>query len=402
MNFVRASAVRPRFNARTRVRNQESAEPGRVAEIEVLRAVAIIMVLIEHIPFNLLFWSSWVTGLIFNSLGLWTGVDLFFAISGFVIARSLLPRLENITDRTAFFRVAIAFWLRRAWRLLPSAWFWLTAPLVLCLVFNTSQSYGTLRDNYDMFVAGILNLANFHEAIFFGKHGSGTAFVQWSLALEEQFYLLLPLAAFVFRRYLVVPLLLLFAFSFVSPDTPVFMMLRAGPVALGVLLAIWSRHATYQDCAPAIFGRHRILRIAALCLGIVFICSLASATLYIVPFYLGPIAILCAALVWLASYDRGYLWRPGASRRVMEIIAARSYSLYLVHVPVYFGMHEMWFRLYGMANPTRGQAVAYFIFAYTLVAGLAELNHRLLEAPLRERGKIIAANFAARHAVAPS
>jgi len=101
-------------------------------------------------------------------------------------------------------------------------------------------------------------------------------------------------------------------------------------------------------------------------------------------------------LVWVASYDAGYLWRPGWPRQVMEAVAARSYSIYLVHIPVYFGMHELWFRLYVMVNPTRLQALGYFAVAGLLVAVLAELNYRLLERPLRQHGKQVARFYAQR------
>lgn len=378
-------------------RRRHSARENRIGEIEVLRAIAVSLVLVEHLPFNLLFWQTNISDRVLNQGGFWTGVDLFFAISGFVIARALLPRLESVTDVTKFMREAIEFWLRRAWRLLPSAWFWLAAPLVLCLGFNRSGAYGTLQSNWEMFVAGLLNLANFHVAMAFGHYGTGTAFVQWSLSLEEQFYLALPLAAFVFRRYLPIPLLLIAASAFVIDNTPFSMMVRGGPVALGVLLALWSRHQTYWDAAPVILARHRAARIAALVLGVACIVSLGSRQLHIIDFYQGPIAAVSIFLVWLASYNEGFLWRPGLPRRVMEGFAARSYSLYLVHVPVYFGMHEAWFRMFGPAIPTHRQAVIYLALTVLPLAAVTELNHRLLERPLREYGKQVADAFRTRH-----
>jgi peptidoglycan/LPS O-acetylase OafA/YrhL len=399
MNIETAYQTRQFDRAVTHATRESGHESGRIGEIEVLRAVAILMVLLAHFPFNLLFWPTWVTHFLFETVGLWTGVDLFFAISGFVIARSLLPLLEDVTDATAFIRLTLQFWLRRAWRLWPSAWFWLAAALPLCLLFNSSQAFGTLPGNWAMFVAGITNLANFHQAyIFYQPHRQPAAFVQWSLSLEEQFYLLLPIAIFLCRRFLALPMLLILGFAFISPDTPIAMMLRGGAVAAGVLLAIWSRHPTYGQCRPEFFRTRRSARIAALTLSIAILCSLGSATLgHVVPFYLGPIALTCGFLVWLASHGNGYLWRPGAPRRVMEHIAARSYSLYLVHIPVYFGMHEIWFRLHGMTNPTRTQAIAYIACTLLPLAAISELNHRLIENPLRRHGRIAAERFAARH-----
>jgi peptidoglycan/LPS O-acetylase OafA/YrhL len=371
----------------------------RLAEVEVLRAIAVLMVLVEHLPFNLMFWPSRLSLFIYRDTGLWDGVDLFFVISGFVIARSLLPRLAGVTGWEGFTREAVTFWIARAWRLLPSAWLWLTLPLVLCLVFNTSQAYGDFRVNWEMFVAGILDLANFHLAAIVSHQRVGTAFAQWSLSLEEQFYLLLPFAAFFFRRSLALPLWLLVIAGFFVPNSAFVTMIRLWPVALGVLLALWAPHPSYRDCEPTGLANHRAARIGLLAFLLCGLASVGALGLNIVNFYQGVVAVLAGILVWAASYDRGYLWREGFSRRVMEAIAARSYSLYLVHIPVYFAAHELWFRLYSMLNPSRLQAAAVVGLALAAVACVAELNHRLLEKPLRERGKRIAAEYRARIAL---
>ncbi len=370
----------------------------RLAEVEVLRAIAILMVLVDHLPFNLIFWPSHVAHALFFDSGLWSGVDLFFVISGFVIARSLLPRLAGVTDWVAFTRIAVPFWIARAWRLLPSAWLWLTVPLPLCLFFNTAGAYGTLPQNWSMFVAGMLDLANFHVALNIdGK--LGTAFVQWSLSLEEQFYLLLPFAAFFCRRRLFVPLLLIAAAGFFVPNTALTFMVRLWPVAFGVLLALWSAQQSYTECAPTGLGRSRAARMATLAILLASLLSVGIDPLHVVSFYQGPVALISAILVWIASYDGGYLWRQGFTRRVMEAIAARSYSLYLVHIPVYFATHEIWFRLYSLTNPNRHQAIALVGLTLLATAGVAELNHRLLEKPLREHGKHLAAAYRARTAL---
>jgi len=368
----------------------------RLGEVEVLRTIAVLMVLVQHLPGNLLFWPNHFGDKILSNGGFWAGVDLFFAISGFVIARSLLPRLAGVTDWVSFTQIAITFWIARAWRLLPSAWFWLAAPVVLCLTFNRSGAYDTLADNWSVFIAGILYMQNFHFVESFGHFGNGTAFVQWSLSLEEQFYLLLPFAAFFFRRYLVVPLLLIALAGFFAPNTVLLHMVRLWPVAFGVLLALWSSRQSYQDCAPTGLAKSRAARIATLTILLVCLVSIGSPPLQIVSLYQGPVALISVIIVWVASYGRGYLWHAGASRRVMEVIAARSYCLYLAHIPVYFAVHEVWYRLYGLAMPSHFQKIMILGLGALAVAGVAELNHRLLERPLREYGKRLAAEYRAQ------
>ncbi|GAJ30752.1 acyltransferase family protein [Acidomonas methanolica] len=372
---------------------------GRIGEIEVLRALAILMVLVAHVPFNLVFWSTRLGDLIFFS-SLWSGVDLFFAISGFVIARTLLPKLEGVRDIGRFVPIATVFWIRRAWRLWPAAWFWLLAPLVLCLIFNRSGAYNSLRDNWSMAVAGFTNLANFYLAHLKSPGDKGTAFVQWSLSLEEQFYIILPFAIFFLRHRLRLVLLGLFAATFFLPINPVLLVIRVGGLCAGVLLAMAARSPLYAMCAPVFLGTRRVARIALLVGVVALLSSLGSMTLDIVPYFQGPIAALSGALVWVASYDGGYLWPPGPVRRLAELIAARSYSLYLVHIPVYFAMHELWYRIYDMAVPSRVQAVAYLTVTLLLLAIVTEMNYTFLECPLREHGRIAARRFARNAQVA--
>ena len=375
-------------------------DAGRNGELEVLRTVAILLVLAQHFPSNLMFWPSRFSGPLGN-LGTWSGVDLFFAVSGFVIARGLLPRLEGVRDARKFLHITVAFWIRRAWRLWPSAWLWLAAPLVLCELFNKSGVYGSLIANWCMAVAGVSNLANFYFAEHFGQPaGQVTAFAQWSLSLEEQFYLALPFLALIFRRYLAVVMgcLLVLAF-FLTPGLLV-NATRSGAFAAGVLLAIASRHPAYADCAPVFLLQSRLARMLVLVTGIALLISFGDWSWRIVNFAYGPIAVTAGLLVWIASYGKGFLWRPGWPRKVMEIVAARSYAIYLVHIPVFFGMHEAWSRIYRLAEPTHMQALAYFAIAFCTVALFAELNYRLLERPLREHGKAVAGRYARRMQVA--
>jgi peptidoglycan/LPS O-acetylase OafA/YrhL len=371
----------------------------RLPEIEVLRAIAVLLVLVGHVFYGLVFWPSPFVANVIAPSGLRGGVDLFFAISGFVIARSLLPRLARVSSVLGFTHVALDFWIARAWRLLPSAWLWLATPLLFCLLFNQSGVFGSFAANWAMFIAGLLVLANFHLATITQSLPS-PGFPQWSLSLEEQFYMLLPFAAFFCRRYLLAGLALIVLAGFFVPNTTLIMSIRLWPVALGVLLAMWSRHPTYLECAPEGLARSPRARLAVLVVLVVCLVCVGSPDLHVVSFFQGPVTIISGILVWLASYDRQLLAAPGPVRRVMELIAARSYSLYLVHIQVYCAIREIWYRLHGDILPSRRAQLGIFIVAILMLAAVTELNHRLLEKPLREYGKrLVARRRAARAAV---
>lgn len=370
-----------------------AARPARrtIGDVEVLRAVAVLLVLDEHAPLNLIFWHSRFVDLQRDYFRGWVGVDLFFAISGFVIARSLLPQVRGCQDRGAFLVAALRFWTRRAWRLLPSAWFWLLVPLAATVLFNRSGAFGPFQASYAAAVAAVLQVANVRLAEVFGARPSGVSFPYWSLSLEEQFYLVLPVAMFLLRRRLALVLAAVAALQFAAPHTPLAMVTRSGALALGVLLALWEGRPSWRLCEPRILGRSRLARGAALAASMALLGALGSDELHIASCRLGLIAVLAAGLVWAASYDRDLLVRRGLLRRVLLWLGARSYALYLIHIPVYFTAHETWFRLAPPgAVPHGWVAWAYALAALCALLLLADLNYRIIEVPLRRKGRRIA------------
>ena len=179
----------------------------------------------------------------------------------------------------------------------------------------------------------------------------------------------------------------------VTPATPG-AYLRGGSISLGVLLAIWQGHPSYGLFEPRPLASRRSIRMAIVGLPLVFMMMLGSQTASIVQFPFGMIAMLSTLLVWLASYDRDYIWRDSLLRRGFLWIGTRSYALYLIHQPVYLSLHEIWFRTHPVAVHPQGlEALAYVLVACILLFGLADMNYRLLEVPLRRRGTAIATRF---------
>ena len=229
----------------------------RIADMELLRGIAVVMVLIEHLPINLVGWHSPSLDAFGRYWRGWPGVDLFFVISGFVIGRSLLPMTTGDGGRLDFLNDTLAFWTRRAWRLLPSAWLWLLIPFLASIAFNRSGLFSTPLVNYRSMIAGLLDVANFHLADGYGRLPYGTTFPYWSLSLEEQFYLALPLLIFLLRRRLPWLLGLVVLAQFQAPHLPLTMVTRSGALALGVLLAFWSDTPAWRLCEPRPLHRRR-------------------------------------------------------------------------------------------------------------------------------------------------
>lgn len=368
----------------------------RIADIELLRGLAVLFVIAQHAHGNLISWSNPHVEAFYSYFQFGCGVDLFFAISGFVIARNLVPMLATCRTPVEFARAALGFWVRRAWRLLPSGWIWLAVILVASLAFNRSGLFGSFRTNFEATVAAVLDVANFRFAAAFGNFQYGASFPYWSLSLEEQFYLFFPFLIFIARRWLPTVLALGVLTQLFIERTPLLMVVRTDALMLGILVALWSRDEAYRLFEPRFLGQSRVARGAALAGLLLLAAALDGSGRRIVWFPVGLIALVSAVLVLIASFDRDYLMRDGAIKRALLWVGGRSYGLYLLHVPVMFGVRELWLRL--DIQPAHGRGWAMALFALGLTGVLAELNFVLVEAPLRARGARIADAIAGRRA----
>lgn len=375
----------------------------RIMDIEVLRAIAVLGVLFHHLSGNLFQDPVPLLESIHAWAQPWWGVDLFFAISGFVIARSLIPALRGCSNRQECWEQTRNFWLRRVFRLLPSAWLWLALVLLLCMFFNRSGAFGTVQANLQATLAGVLQYANFRFADAFFRYEYGSSFVYWSLALEEQFYLLFPLLILLCRKHLVWVLLALVAVQLLLVRTPLLMVVRTDALALGVLLAMWSVQPSYQRFQPTFLRRPWVGTSALIVIGLLM-SYLATDPFSASHYRIGAIAILSAVLVWIASYNRDYLLPAGRLQRLMAWVGSRSYGIYLIHIPAYYLVREVIFRLQGAGLPSpAGHPIVTLLLAFGLIVLLSELNYRFIEMPMRDRGTALVNRLATfRAKVAPS
>ena len=374
----------------------------RIMDIEVLRAIAVLGVLFHHLQGSLFTDPVPLLENIHAWAQPWWGVDLFFAISGFVIARSLIPALHGCSTRREYWEQTRNFWLRRVFRLLPSAWLWLALMLLACVFLNRSGAFGTLSANIQATLAGVLQYANFRFADSFFHYEYGSSFVYWSLSLEEQFYLLFPLLILVCRKHLVWALLALVAVQLFTLRTPLLMVVRTDALALGILLAMWSAQPSYKRWEPT-FLRRPWAGLSAL-IGIGLLLSFMATDRFTFASYrIGSIAVLSAMLVWIASYNRDYLLPAGAVQRLMAWIGSRSYGIYLIHIPAYQLVRELIFRLQtaGLPSPA-GRPVVTLLIAGGLIVLLSELNYRLIEMPMRNRGAALVKRLGASRTAVPS
>jgi peptidoglycan/LPS O-acetylase OafA/YrhL len=106
---------------------------------------------------------------------------------------------------------------------------------------------------------------------------------------------------------------------------------------------------------------------------------------------------MATAIVWVASYNGDYVLPRGRLKRAACWMGARSYGIYLIHVPAYYAAREIWFRLApAVVGPGLHHMAILIATATPLTFLLAELNFRFVEDPLRRRGAQIAERMAQR------
>ena len=379
-------------------------DAGKNLEIEYLRAVAVLMTCFSHLtlllPFHVLSLNS-----IYSIYMPWSGVDLFFCISGFVVSKSLVEYLDAHRGNGTFWLAAQCFWIRRFYRLTPSAWLWLTLVILCSIFFNTTNAFSSPYQNLRSAAAIVTmtaNLASQYDNIL------GANLIYWSLALEEQFYLLFPLFLLVTPgRWRWRVLLVLITAQFfvernihVAPVASMAFVFRLDAMMWGVLVYFFSKTRQYALFEPTFLKRSHGTAWAINLLMFSLLGTIAAQMIEM-PIAVGLIALVSALLVLLASYQHSYVCNIPLFSHTLAWLGARSYAIYLIHVPVYRFCVEGWTRYVAQTGHLLdGTFTLHMLFsAVLLTLVLADLNYRFVEEPLRKRGTAIAARRMAKASV---
>jgi peptidoglycan/LPS O-acetylase OafA/YrhL len=343
--------------------------------LDGLRAVAVTAVLLYHAG------MTWFQG------G-YLGVDVFFVLSGFLITSLLLAEWHKSG------RIGLkSFWMRRARRLLPALFVMLAASLAFAVIFLPDE-VASLRNDAIAAAAYVTNwYLIFSQKSYFETVGRPSIFQHlWSLAVEEQFYLLWPLILiFVlkFARRLALPLILLGALASAAfmwlaydPDTDPSRLYygtdtRAAALLIGAALAFALMHGKN---APA--GGRRVLSwlfdaAGLLALGglIWFFVNLDETQSFVYQGGMQALELVTVVVILAIVYPGTRLLRWLLGGPIMRWIGQRSYGIYLWHWPVFMVTRP---ELDVMFD---GAPLFALRFGATLV--LAELSYRFVEIPVR-------------------
>lgn len=374
--------MRDFFNAKL-LASKSGRQPGNGhvnQDIERLRAVAVLLVLVSHgqVLFSWLKFQPLISGYHFQ-----IGVDLFFVISGYVIAMSIFRELDNRDVNEPARLFLYRFWVRRAFRLLPAA--------IVCITVSTALSHLVYGENLFVMLkaafAALFNVFNLYllHALVNGV-SVGMLEPYWSLSLEEQFYIIFPLMALVVstrRRLAIVAIVgvvgIELAFS-VIPN--LFWFIRVDGLCCGVLLACVSPHIK-KIRFTKVLGKVVGLALLAFCIPV------ALGYLFPVPGFIGaqtiPLAC-CVILVVFAIMDSDGFNFPLVGR-ALSYLGSRSYTVYLLHLTFFFVTGRVL-----LATGQENNTLAILLAGVSLIVFmvLVELMFRFVETPFRNYGKRIA------------
>jgi len=355
----------------------------RIPELDGLRGTAILLVLVWHYLPGMLADAPPAVLHVTNSVirFAWSGVDLFFVLSGFLIGGILFDNRES----RHYFRT---FYARRFHRILP-AYYVVVGVYVLLEHANRPESLAWLFDRPMPLWSYLTFTQNFAmaRADYFGAQWLGAT---WSLAIEEQFYLALPfIIRFIPRRRLWVALLLLAA---AAPLTRLVLFLtdphwgtaayvlmpaRADALMLGVLAAVALRRSDIRALAitrrSALYGALALLSLGVV--GMALMHETVGSPRMVLYGYTVIALFYSVVLVLAVTVSEGEILGRMLRSAWLGRIGTIAYGVYLVHLPVA-----------GLVSLLGGAPALVFVVATGVTFTLAALSWKYFEKPLVRRG----------------
>ena len=338
-------------------------------EIDGLRAVAVVAVVLFHAGFDAF-------------AGGYTGVDIFFVISGFLISLILIKELESGT-----FSI-VSFYERRARRIMPALLLVMLACLPVAWVLLSPPDMKGFAQNVVAVMLFASNIFFWRSAGYFDSDSDLKPLLHtWSLSVEEQFYIFFPLVLWLCWRYarratpLILALILLASLLAAHKLAPVaaganFFLLptRAWELLIGTLCAIHVSRKGYvapTGLVPEVGG---LLGLAAI---VYSIFAFDKNTPF--PSFYALVPTLGAALIILMATQHTITGRYLLGNRFTVLIGLISYSAYLWHQPLFA------FARYDSANGLAAWqlcalAVAAFVLGY--------FTWKYVEAPFRNKSTV--------------
>ena len=369
-------------------KNQDSIDGKRVRELDGIRGFAILLVLVWHYVQNAtpVMPGSWLAYCFIPLRLTWTGVDLFFVLSGFLIGGILMQTRKHAN-------YYVAFYGRRAFRILPLYVSWLL--MYIYWSRDSSGIYEPLRTSLFSSALPTWSYLCFLQNVFMTMSESfGAEFlgITWSLAVEEQFYLFMPILIKRANRpmlwlsilFLLAPAIRMLFFlngnRYFGPYT--MLLSRIDALSLGVAVA-----AVLRDEIVSTWLRKRLRMIGFF--GIVL--SSGFIVLTLIPRH--GLLMNSIGYTWIAlCYATWLLWvmiQGGSSDNVLAqflrmpalvSLGSISYMVYLCHQAINNAVHAYLFGTKPVLHDL--PSIIATIFSLWVVLLLAVTSNSIVEVPL--------------------
>ena len=361
---------------------------GRIVEVDGLRGLAILLVLFFHYVTSIEAPRHRLWEFVTTSTHLfWSGVDLFFVLSGFLISGILLDSIGS----PRYFKT---FYLRRVHRIFPLYFGWLALfYLGICLNLNKTFGINVFHGSVPLWLYPLFMQNN--APLWFGAQASLWMAMSWSLAVEEQFYMILPTvvrfvssATLVFLSGVTILLSPIYRFVLVTGHTnltagwPFGTLSRLDSLAMGVGAAVlvrdqacwvWlSRHAKFlRACGLGLFLGFLVLTYAT---PVERLMAAYGFSLMAAFYAVSLLIVICQPGLWLST---------SLKNPILLYFGKVSYAVYIFHQ----GLHGLLDRILPAFGPRLNavRVVTVLILAVLATVALSELSWRLMESKLIRR-----------------
>ncbi|MCY8070665.1 acyltransferase family protein [Bacillus inaquosorum] len=347
--------------------------------LDGLRAFAVLSVIAYHLNFS---WAN----------GGFIGVDIFFVLSGYLITSILLPAHGNDISLDFW-----DFWVRRIRRLLPAAYLMIFFTVIWVVLFDRELLH-TIRGDA---ISSLFYMSNwwfiFHKLSYFDSFGSPSPLKNlWSLAIEEQFYMIWPMFLVVGMYIFKNRARLAAAVSLLALCSAVMMSIlyepggdpsrvyygtdtRSFALLIGCALAlVWPmKRLSSNRLSNKLKHTLHATELSAFCILVLCVYFTDEYEPFLYRGGMLLISMIAAILIACVCHPSSFLgnllsWRP------LRWLGTRSYGIYLWHYPVIV-----------LSTPVQeiGNPVFWHIVLKVIVTFiLAGLSYHFIEKPIRTQG----------------
>lgn len=363
-----AGLARPKTSAKSDI---------RIPALDGLRGLMTLFVILSH------FYGEVPHGFGYACVG-WTAVLVFFVLSGYLVGRLIIEKMEARNFLSVFY-------LRRVCRTFPTYFSATLAILGLLWLIGDAR---WLDSDPKFPVWSYLVFVQNYFLVHLESPGAHWLSPTWTLALEEQFYLVAPFLLMLTPRRAWLPLMIglslaslgLRCWGVLRGDlslAPIALLPTAGDVLLaGMILAVlvkddvidWNKYALHVRLTPI------------LCMLATFVVQRFDGGVVGPRFEIfGPFLMSIGAAAFILTLVKGAPEAPRFEGRVLRFFGQISYSVYLTHLAVLGLMHGL--ILGGLPDISTPAQIAVTTAAFPVTVLLSWIMTRLLEEPITEWGR---------------